>query len=56
LTYPLDAVRLIHLERLAAFDSPEARFRREWAKQSEIDRLKARLTRAREAHKVATAQ
>ncbi len=53
---PLDAVRLIHLERLAAFDSPEARFRREWQQQSEIDRLKARLTRVRGALKVATAQ
>jgi len=53
---PLDTVRLIHLERLTAFDSPEARFRREWAKQSEIDRLKARLTRVREALRVATAQ
>jgi len=51
-----ELVSIVHRERMAAFDTPEVRFRREWEKQSEIDRLKARLTRVREALRVATAQ
>ncbi len=54
--HPQDLATIVLRERLAAFDTPEVRFRREWEKQSEIERLKQRLTRVREELKVATAQ
>ena len=56
LMYPQDLARMVYSERLALFDTPRARYLREWEKQAEIDRLKKRLTSVREALKVATAQ
>ncbi len=54
--YSQDFATIVLRERLEAFETPQVRFRREWEKQAEIDRLKERLTRVREALKVATAQ
>ena len=54
--YSQDFATMVLRERLAAFESPQVRFRREWEKQAEIERLKERLPRARGALKVATAQ
>ncbi len=43
-------------ERLLWMETPEGRHRREWQAIREIDRLKERLSNARQALRVASAQ
>lgn len=54
--FPQDLAHVAQGERLSWMESPQGRFRREWQKQQEIDRLKERLSQARQSLKVATAQ
>jgi hypothetical protein len=56
LMFPFDLALIAHAERLAWMDTPGGRYSREWLKHDEIDRLKERLSQARQSLKVATAQ
>ena len=53
--FQVELASVAQRERLLYLETPEGRFRREWFAYREIDRLKERLSDARQALRVASA-